>query len=464
MRSRTTREGSVGLLALLGIGLFGALVFWLKGIELGKRSYIVIVEFESASSVDIGTLVRYRGIDVGQVVDIKPGPNGVDISLEIKPEDLIIPRDVYIQTNISSFIGTAHIDIIPRGKIPESKISATPLSPNCPEIIICNNDRLQGDAGVEMQQLLRAGMRFIDVYSDPEFFDNLKIIAKNTADASAEASKVAKQLSKLSETLEKEMDSLSQDLTEDVDNITVVLEGEIGGLTKTMKGEIGGLTKTIKGEIGGLSNKVEQDLDSLTQTVNQEVSNISSQVTTVTDAMKESTKKVSSAAISSANSAEKVANKFSITADNINGIVKTNRSNIINTLENLEKTTEKLVVLTESLSPITNELEKGEFINNLKILSANAVETSANLRDFSSDLNNQKNILLLQETLDSARVTLENVQKVTSDLDDITGDKKFRESLKQIVNGLGDLLSSTKDLEEQTRVAKNIEVLLKESN
>ena len=101
MRSRTAREGSVGLLTLLGLGLFGALILWLKGVELGKRSYKFIVEFESASSIELGTSVRYRGIDVGKVVKIKPGSNGVDITLEIKPEDLIMPRDVYIQGNIS---------------------------------------------------------------------------------------------------------------------------------------------------------------------------------------------------------------------------------------------------------------------------------------------------------------------------------------------------------------------------
>ncbi len=464
MRSRTTREGSVGLLTLLGIGLFGALVLWLRGVELGKRSYKFIVEFESASGIELGTSVRYRGINVGQVVEIKPGLNGVDITLEIKPQDLIIPRDVFIQGNISSFIGTAQIDIIPRGRIPESEVSANALSANCPQIIICNNDRLQGEAGIEMQQLLRAGIRLIDLYSDPELFNNVKIIAENTANASAEASKLAKQLSDLSETIKKEMGGLSQYLREDVDNITGIIQAEVGGLTQTLEGEIGGLTQTLEGEIGGLTNTLERDLDSLTKTVEREVNDISNQITTVTKTMKESTEKVSSAAVASANSVEEVANKFSLTVDQINAIVNTNRSTLVATLNNIEKTTQELAVLMESLSPIISEVEKGEFISNLEILSTNAVETSANLRDISTDLNSPTNIIMLQQTLDSARATFENVQKMTSDLDDITGDERFRRSLKQIINGLGDLFSSTKQLEQQTRMAKNIESLLKESS
>ena len=70
---------------------------------------------------------------------------------------------------------------------------------------------------------------------------------------------------------------------------------------------------------------------------------------------------------------------------------------------------------------------------------------------------------MLQQTLDTARETFQNVQKMTSDLDDIAGDERFRKNLKQIINGLGDLFSSTKELEQQTRMAKNIESLLKES-
>lgn len=464
MRSRTAREGSVGLLILLGLGLFGGLVLWLKGVELGNRNYKVIVEFESASGMQLGTSVRYRGVDVGKVVGIKPGPNGVDVTLEIKPPDLIIPRDVFIQANTSSFIGSAVVDITPRGQILESEISAGPLASNCPKIIICNNDRLQGEAGVEIQQLLRAGIRLIDLYSDPELFTNVKSIAENTANASEEASKLAKNLSDLSETIRGEVQGLSQYLREDVDNITGILETEVGGLTQTVKTEVGGLTQTLETEIGGLTNTVERDLGSLTKTVEREVNDISNEITTVTKTMKESTEKIAEATVASANSVEKVANKVSLTADQVNSIIDTNRSTLVATLNNIEKTTEELAVLVESLSPIISEVERGEFISNLETLSANAVETSANLRDFSKDLNSPTNILMLQQTLDSARSTFQNVQKMTSDLDDLTGDERFRENLKEIINGLGNLFSSTKQLEQQTRMAKNIEFLLKEGS
>lgn len=65
MRLWIIREGLVGLLILFGLGLFGVLMFWFKGVELGKCSYKFIVEFESVFGIELGILVRYRGIDVG---------------------------------------------------------------------------------------------------------------------------------------------------------------------------------------------------------------------------------------------------------------------------------------------------------------------------------------------------------------------------------------------------------------
>ncbi len=72
-------------------------------------------------------------------------------------------------------------------------------------------------------------------------------------------------------------------------------------------------------------------------------------------------------------------------------------------------------------------------------------------------LNDPKNAVLLQQTLDSARVTFENTQKITSDLDELTGDPKFRKNLLQLVNGLSKLVSSTQDIQQQVQVATTLD-------
>jgi len=48
---RTFREGSVGLLLLLGLGVFGLLFLWLNRFTVSGSSYKAIVEFANAGGM-----------------------------------------------------------------------------------------------------------------------------------------------------------------------------------------------------------------------------------------------------------------------------------------------------------------------------------------------------------------------------------------------------------------------------
>ncbi|TAF99065.1 MAG: MCE family protein, partial [Oscillatoriales cyanobacterium] len=183
MRSRTVREGSVGFLILVGIGLFGGLVLWLQGVQLGNRSYKFAVEFASAQGMQIGTPVRYRGV-----------------TMEIAPGTLVMPRDVAIEANKSGLIGESSIDITPNSILPDSLLTANPISADCPPEIICKNSRLKGQAGVSLDELIRSTVRLSNLYTDPALFNNIKSIAENTASTAKGAAKLTQDLSSLTQT------------------------------------------------------------------------------------------------------------------------------------------------------------------------------------------------------------------------------------------------------------------------
>ncbi|MCZ0905344.1 MlaD family protein, partial [Microcoleus sp. HI-ES] len=84
---------------------------------------------------------RYRGVAVGKITALQPGSNGVDVTLEIAPGTLVIPRDVVIEANKSGLIGESSIDITPNSILPESLLTANPVSADCPPEIICQNSR-----------------------------------------------------------------------------------------------------------------------------------------------------------------------------------------------------------------------------------------------------------------------------------------------------------------------------------
>ncbi len=399
MRSRTIREGSVGLLILVGLGVFGTLAVWLKGIDFNRKPYVINVKFDNANGMKEGASVRYRGFVVGKIKTISPEPNGVDTEIEIDSSDLRIPKDLIIEANQSGLIGETSIDITPKTELPQSAISTSPMAEDCNrELIVCEGDELKGEVGISFDTLLRSTERLSELYTNPEFFNNLNSTAKNASIAAAEIAKLSSELTLLS------------------------------------------------------------------QTVRQEITSFSTAANSITVAAKKTTEQIGESATKISRTAE----QFSATAaeigeltSNVNGLVNENRGSIRRTVHNLEDSTGQLnnmlVSLGTTVETINGTLEAAkieELAQNLGIITANTAAASANLRELSQNLNDPTNIVLLQETLDSARATFANAQKITADLDELTGSPEFRRNLLDLVNGLSNLVSSMDELEEEIQTAE----------
>ncbi|MBW4472663.1 MAG: MCE family protein [Stenomitos rutilans HA7619-LM2] len=357
--SRSLRESSLGLFVLLAVGLFVLLVVWLRGFSPGKRSYNAFVEFDNAGGIKQGTPVAYRGIRVGEVVGVKPQPRGVVLKVKISPSDLLIPSSAVIEANQSGLIGEPSIDISPLQDLPPGEI-AQPLDRNCnPSIIICNGSRLQGQARLNVNELIRAVLRIANLVSDPEFTANVNSVAKNASNAAA-------------------------------------------GIAK-------------------LSREVSKPLKSVAPTLDE---------------------------------FRLSARQLGITAQEANRLLATNRNSLTTTLSNVSEASGELKGAIASLAPVLNQVKRTEVLRNLETLSANAAAASANLRTFSQDFGNPNNVLLLQQTLDSARSTFQNTQKITSDLDELTGDPSFRINLRKLINSLSKLVSSTQQLQKEAEIAR----------
>jgi phospholipid/cholesterol/gamma-HCH transport system substrate-binding protein len=395
--TRTLREGTVGLLFLLGLGTFGIILLWLNRLTPGRSSYKVLVEFANAGGMQKGSPVRFRGVKVGSITKVQPGANAIEVEVEIAPGDLIIPRDAAIEANQTGLISESIIDITPKTLLPTGAKIAKPLDKDCNRsLIICNGARLQGQIGISVDELIRQSTDLSARYSNPEFYKNVNRVLETSSDAAVSVAELSRDLQSLS--------------------------------------------RSFKGQIGIYSG------------------------TAVT--IQRATNQLTATSTKTANQLSTTASDFSVTAkqaskllNNLDSLLTTNRSSLVSTLNNISQTSNQLRQTVSSLSPSVNRLTQGEIIRNLETLSANAAEASANLRDASKTLNDPKNIVLLQQTLDSARVTFENTQKITSDLDELTGDPKFRQNLRQLVNGLSNLVSSTNDMQQQAEVAVTLDTL-----
>ncbi|MGG6294663.1 MlaD family protein [Leptolyngbya sp. AN02str] len=373
MRSRTLREGSVGLLILAGVGLFIGLVLWLRGLNF-SRSYKFSIELSDAGGVQVGAPVRYRGVPVGFVTAVSPGYQAAEVEVEISPADTIIPRNAILYPNQSGLIGESGIDILPPNGVP-TPVSTNPLAEDCNSaVIICDGDRVQGEEGVTFTELIRATLQITDVLTNTDLLDNINTLTRNTAEAAT-------------------------------------------GVTQ-LTSEVTDLTRSVRGEVQVLLGSA----NSTTLAVGQ------------------------------------AANQLSFTSAEVNRLLASNEGALVTTLDNVSQASGDIRLIVNRLMPLVDD--QGA-VSNLQALSlsansaaSNAAQAAASLRNLTDALGSSENVLLLQETLDSARATFQNAQKITADLDELTGDPAVRDSIRELIHGLGNLVSSTQQLQEQTAVAE----------
>jgi phospholipid/cholesterol/gamma-HCH transport system substrate-binding protein len=160
-----------------------------------------------------------------------------------------------------------------------------------------------------------------------------------------------------------------------------------------------------------------------------------------------------------ARSLSQTSNTANLTLAQVSGLMNENRSLLVGTLDNLNQSSASLKVAVAKMGPAIDRVAGGQLMQNLEALSANAAIASANLRDASKSLNDPANVVMLQQTLESARATFQNTQKLTTDLDDMLGDPKIRENLRNLINGLSKLVSSSQQVEQRAAIAQQLEPL-----
>lgn len=395
LRSRLLREGSLGLFLLLGLMVFGGIVFFLKGGRFQQNSYQVKLEFENAGGLTEGGKVLYRGVEVGKIVGIQPNSNGIEVTTEINSK-LPIPNDVEVYTIKSGLLGEATVNLKPNRELTTEAKEINPLSLECPEKaeILCNNQVIEAQSSPD---LILSLTRLSNLYSDPALFENINDAIANIAIAGEKAAKLSDDLSEFMIEVKEDINEASQ----------------------------------VVNEFQSTAKSISRTADTATEQINRianEFSNTSGEihllVTNLNGVIEENQLSLSKAIV--------------------------NISQTTKDVSQLAQNTDKLITkFDQSLS----EDEVKNIIANLEKATGNFEQISGDLLALSKQINDPANLVTLQQTLDSARVTFANTAKITSDLDELTGDPQFRTNIRKLVNGLSNLVSYTELLEKQVQLA-----------
>ena len=357
MQRKTLRDGALGLFIIGGVLALGGSLLWLRGLQLNSSKFTFTIKMPDASGLNSGSVVRFRGVEVGRVISLTTQTEGVNVLVSIENAKLVIPKQSVAETNQSGFLGNTNIDIFP----PKDKLAIdsnlNPLAKDCNgELIVCQGGEVMGSQGVSFIALLKdssATLRKI----------NSENLVENLTDTLVATKATARSIQKL---------------TDSANRVVGTFEGQIVKFGNTADAISGAATK-----VGDVANSA-QDL------------------------------------------------------------IEVNREKLAQTLDGIAATSREAQALLASAKPL---LSDGKLIANLQKLSENAAETSVNLRKVSGELNDPTTIASLRETLDSARATFANAKKITADLDELTGDPKLRSNIRNLINGLGGLLSTAPNLD-----------------
>lgn len=426
--SPTIRQSAVGLMLLVSGAALISLIAWLADFTLGGRSYRATILFPNVGSMAVGTAVGYRGVTVGRVTEITPQPDGVAVEVRISPASQIIPSNSTVEAVQSGLVGETSIDITPLQALPQGNITGTPLSSDCdPTVIICNGSRLQGQAALDVNSLIRSLLRISNLLTDPELVASFRSLSQRTSTTLGRLNQVSGEATAVLQDVQRK--GTLQELNTGLRSLRSI--DQLSGNLDSVSGNINSLTGELEG-VGPLSREAKvliRDLQSSGRLRNLDATLVEARKTLVS---------------------------VGETADQIRLFLNSNQTRIVGTLDSIQKTSDSLQTTISRLDPLLSQAEQSQLIANLDEVSANAAILTKNLKQFSTYLSDPEAVVTLQKLLDSARVSFENLQKITSDVDEITGNPQLRQELIRLIQGLSNLVSSTQQLQQDALYAQTL--------
>jgi len=102
----------VGIVTLIGLVLLSLVIIWKSEIFLVGQGYELRASFESIEGLTIGSEVRFRGLKVGKVLRIDPGPYDIKV-YSVIARDIKIPADSSLRVAYDGIVGLKYLEIRP---------------------------------------------------------------------------------------------------------------------------------------------------------------------------------------------------------------------------------------------------------------------------------------------------------------------------------------------------------------
>nr|YP_010485082.1 hypothetical protein Ycf22 [Hypnea cervicornis]UVW80776.1 hypothetical protein Ycf22 [Hypnea cervicornis] len=159
---------------------------FLININIDKTGYSIFIEFKNAYGIREGTSIRMRGVNIGYVKKIKIDLNSILLLVFVKSTNILIPKNSIIETNQTGLLNETVIDIVPTDLLKYQVVNQINVfAEECYKSnIVCHLNCIQGERGLNYDDLVRAATRISQRFDDPSFFNIFYLFLQNSIDLS----------------------------------------------------------------------------------------------------------------------------------------------------------------------------------------------------------------------------------------------------------------------------------------
>ncbi|QDR82087.1 MlaD family protein [Sporomusa termitida] len=187
-------EAKVGAVTLAGLLLLAGMFAYLSGITFGDKGYPIQAVFAQVSGLKPGNIVRYAGVEIGEVTAVQVLPDGVAADIMLNP-GVKIPAGSALTIGSDGLLGEKYINIMPPRELkgflaPHARVYGE--SPQgMDELMVAANQVL-----AEVRTLVKA---LNDVLADDKVRAALKESALNAREITANLNRLTTTLATLAE-------------------------------------------------------------------------------------------------------------------------------------------------------------------------------------------------------------------------------------------------------------------------
>nr|WOA02487.1 hypothetical protein [Gloiopeltis furcata] len=184
--------------------MFFTIIIWLTlNFNSANRGYLLFIEFKNAYGIKQGTSIRMRGMNIGYIKNTRINLNSILVLAHINSRNILIPKNSIIETNQTGLLNDTIIDITPLENIKKiDRKSLDVFSLECARSnIICNLSIVEGDRGLNYDDLVRATTRISQRFDDPSFFYLFYLFLQNSIELSGDLINITMDISSIAELL-----------------------------------------------------------------------------------------------------------------------------------------------------------------------------------------------------------------------------------------------------------------------